>query len=119
MHDDPPSGRTAHDSHASHGSVGSYTLGFGLSAVLTVAAFALVMRPLLSPQATVAAIVALAVVQIVVQMYYFLHLDRGSERWNFISLYFTVLIVAILVGGSLWIMTHLAHNLMGTGGIVG
>lgn len=115
MHDDPPSGRTVHDSHASHGSVGSYTLGFALSALLTVAAFALVMRPMLSPQATLAAIVVLAVAQIVVQMYYFLHLDRSSERWNFISLYFTVLIVAILVGGSLWIMTHLSHNLMGMG----
>ncbi len=115
MHDDTPTARTAHDSQASHGSVGSYTLGFALSALLTVAAFALVMRPVLSRELTLAAIVILAVVQIVVQMYYFLHLDRRSERWNFISLYFTILIVAILVGGSLWIMSHLAHDVMGMG----
>lgn len=112
MNEDKAFPETQGDSHVSHGSVGSFLAGFGLSAALTAAAFALVMLPAMPRLPTMAAVVALAVAQIVVQMYYFLHLDRHSERWNFVSLYFTVLIVAILVGGSLWIMAHLAENVM-------
>ncbi len=112
MHDDAAQPRTRRDSHLGHGSFASFTTGFALSAALTLAAFGLVIYPLMSRAPTVAAVVGLAVAQIVVQMYYFLHLDRHSERWNFVALYFTLLIVVILIGGSVWIMTHLAHNVM-------
>ena len=56
---------------------------------------------------------ALAVVQILVHMVYFLHLDRSSEqRWNVIVLAFTALILLIVVAGSLWIMHNMNVNMM-------
>ncbi|WP_299256009.1 cytochrome o ubiquinol oxidase subunit IV [uncultured Kushneria sp.] len=96
-----------------HGSVKSYTTGLILSIILTVIPFGLVMTGALSAMTTLAAIMIMAVVQIVVQVVYFLHLNEGSgPRWNMISLWFTILIVGIVVVGSVWIMFHLNHNLM-------
>jgi cytochrome o ubiquinol oxidase operon protein cyoD len=98
---------------ASHGSLKSYATGFILSIILTVIPFALVMHPTLSAQTTLAVILVLGIVQILVHLVYFLHMNTSSEqRWNVVAFIFTVLIIAILVVGSLWIMFHLNHNMM-------
>lgn len=100
---------------ASHGSVRSYVLGFILSVVLTLVPFGLVMYPELGlSQGTVlAAILGMALLQILVQLGFFLHMNTHSdEGWNMIAFVFTALIIVILVVGSLWIMTHLNHNMM-------
>ena len=56
----------------------------------------------------------MALLQILVQLGYFLHMNtKSDEWWNMISFVFTVLIIAIVVIGSLWIMFHLNHNMMG------
>ncbi len=74
----------AHDDHgdgAAHGSLRSYLTGFGLSVVLTVIPFWLVMTGVFeSKQATALVIMALAAVQIVVHMIYFLHMSPKSEN---------------------------------------
>jgi len=36
----------------------------------------------------------------------------SSERWNVVALIFTMLIIAILVVGSIWIMWNLNLNMM-------
>ena len=96
-----------------HGTLKSTLTGFLLSVVLTAIPFALVMRPGFSHGAIVAAIFAMAVVQILVHLYYFLHLDAAPEqRWNLIAFVFTALIVVILVGGSVWIMINIANHMM-------
>ena len=100
------------DTHAAHGTYASYLTGFALSAVLTAIAFGVVMVPVLSRSATIVVVTAAGLVQICVQNFFFMHLNRRSERWNFISFFFTVLIIAIVVGGSLWIMYHLNRNMM-------
>ncbi|WP_355660676.1 cytochrome o ubiquinol oxidase subunit IV [Halomonas salifodinae] len=98
---------------ASHGSVRSYTWGLLLSLVLTLIPFGLVMTGALAGPATVVVIAATAGLQILVQLVCFMHLDRDSEGgWTLLSLAFTVLILAIVVVGSLWIMHHLHHNVM-------
>jgi cytochrome o ubiquinol oxidase operon protein cyoD len=99
--------------HEAHGSVTSYVIGFGLSIVLTLAAYVLVANQLLHGQALVAAIIGLALIQLFVQLFFFLHL--GSEtrpRWNLTSLLFAALVVVILVIGSLWIMYNLDYHAM-------
>jgi len=54
-----------------------------------------------------------AVVQIMVHLVCFLHMNTSSsERWNVVALAFTVLIIAILVVGSIWIMWNLNLNMM-------
>jgi len=66
-----------------------------------------------SSGATAAVILALAAVQIVVHMIYFLHMSPKSEGgWNLLALLFTVMLVVIALSGSLWVMYHLNHNMM-------
>lgn len=105
-----------HDDHADghdHGSYRSYLTGFILSAVLTAIPFALVMTGALPTGATIAVVIGFAVVQIVVQMVYFLHMNPRSEGgWNLLALAFTLIILVIVIAGSLWVMHHLEVNMM-------
>ncbi|MGJ4859121.1 cytochrome o ubiquinol oxidase subunit IV [Labrys sp. La1] len=104
-----------HDEHgSSHGSRKSYLIGFGLSVVLTFIPFWLVMTGALeSKVATSLIVISLAVIQIVVHMIYFLHMDAKSEGgWNLMALIFTIVLVVITLTGSLWVMYHLVNNMM-------
>lgn len=99
---------------ASHGSHKSYLIGFILSIILTVIPFGMVMQGSASESTLISVLVICAVVQIVVHLVYFLHLNTSSEQqWNLIAFVFAVMIIAILVVGSLWIMWYLNYNLMG------
>ena len=105
---------------ADHGSVKTYLTGFILSIILTVIPFGMVMAKMGSRVTLIRVIVALGLVQILVHLVYFLHMNRSSEsRWNVTALVFTAVIMAIVVGGSLWIMGHLDSNMMLTSGPVG
>jgi len=106
-------GTLAHQ--GSHGTRRAYLIGFGLSLLLTAIAFWLVMSGALpSKQATAAAIALLAIVQIVVHMVYFLHMNARVENgWSLLALIFTLILVVITLSGSLWVMYHLDSNMMG------
>ena len=101
------------EAHA-HGSLKSYLTGFGLSVVLTAIPFWLVMTGALdSKQATAIAIMAFAVVQVVVHMVYFLHMNAKAEGgWSLMAMIFTIIIVGIALSGSMWVMYHLNANMM-------
>ena len=87
--------------------------GAGLSLVLTALAFWMVMGGSASHAMVLGTVVGMAVVQIFVHLIYFLHMNTSSEeRWNLVALVFTVLIIAIVVVGSLWIMYNLNINMM-------
>lgn len=95
----------------------SYITGFLLSLVLTLVAFSLVWRhtqatdAIFSTATLMIIIAVLAVTQLIVQLIFFLHLSRESKpRWNLTVMSFAVLIVAILVFGSLWIMQNLNYQ---------
>ncbi|HEV7259564.1 MAG TPA: cytochrome o ubiquinol oxidase subunit IV [Bosea sp. (in: a-proteobacteria)] len=102
-----------HDDHA-HGSFKGYVIGFVLSVILTAIPFWLVMSGALgSDQLTGFAIMGFAVVQIVVHMIYFLHMNGRSEGgWSLLALVFTIILVVIALAGSLWVMYHLNTNMM-------
>lgn len=98
---------------ASRGSLKAYLTGFVLSLILTAMPFALVMRGTLSASAALAGICVAGLVQILVHLRYFLHLDSSSAaRWNVLALIFTFLIMILFVGGSLWIMWTLNYRMM-------
>ncbi|PEQ13838.1 cytochrome o ubiquinol oxidase subunit IV [Novosphingobium sp. PC22D] len=104
-----------HDDHGgNHGSLRDYLIGFGLSVVLTAIPFWLVMaRPLASPGVTAALILGFALVQMVVHMIYFLHMNGKAEGgWTLTALIFTIILVVIMMTGSLWVMYHLNTNMM-------
>ena len=105
----------AHDTHheGNHGSVKSYMVGFILSIILTAIPFGLVMFPSLPKNLTVLVVVAMAVIQVVVHLVYFLHMDRSKEQRSNVSTFlFTVLVIALLVGLSLWIMFSIHFEMM-------
>ena len=107
-----------HDHHdgADHGTMKSYMTGFVLSVILTAIPFWLIMGDVIADQ-TVATliIVAFAVVQVVVHMVYFLHMNTKSEGgWTFMSMIFTLIIVMIALIGSLWVMYNMNVNMMPT-----
>jgi cytochrome o ubiquinol oxidase operon protein cyoD len=90
-----------------------------LSIGFTVAAYMLVQEhigagksPLAQPY-VLAAIMALAVAQLAVQLIFFLHLgEEKRPRWRLISVVCAVTVVLIVVGGSIWIMANLNYNMM-------
>ena len=98
---------------ASRGNFKSYATGFILSIVLTVIAFALVMSGAVSGPALLFGIFGAAVVQILVHLHYFLHLDTSSSaRWNVVALICTLLIMVLFVGLTFWIMANLNYRMM-------
>ena len=104
-------------SESKSGSLLSYTIGYGLSLGLTGTAFWLAHKHVQSHHITpsdnfmLIALAALAVIQLAVQLVFFFHLDRESKpRWNSLVLGFAAMVVAILVGGSIWIMTNLGYH---------
>jgi cytochrome o ubiquinol oxidase operon protein cyoD len=89
----------------------AYSLGFILSLALTVAAFWLAGERVFEREFLIAALIALAVIQLLVQLICFLHLGREPRpRWNAIMFAFAVFTVVVLVGGTIWIMNHLTHT---------
>lgn len=88
-----------------------YLTGFTLALLLTLLAFGCVI---LGSQAEIprwqiiSGVSALALVQILVHLHYFLHLGFGAgQKLRVIALLFSLLIVVIMVGGTLWIMHDL------------
>ncbi|GAB3274661.1 cytochrome o ubiquinol oxidase subunit IV [Parahaliea aestuarii] len=107
-----------HDDHhaeeAPHSTFKGYMIGFVASVILTAIPFWMVMGDVLdSRNATVLIILAFAVVQIVVHMVYFLHMDfQAQGGWTMLSLIFTLVLVFITLFGSLWVMYHMNVNMM-------
>ncbi|WP_171255384.1 MULTISPECIES: cytochrome o ubiquinol oxidase subunit IV [Acinetobacter Taxon 24C] len=98
---------------AAHGNTKQYTIGFILSVLLTVIPFGMVMAGGFGRGVVIATIAITAVAQILVQLIYFLHMNSSSEqRWNVIAFIYTILTVAILLVGSVWIMNYLHYNMM-------
>jgi cytochrome o ubiquinol oxidase operon protein cyoD len=105
---------SGHDARPSHGTLRGYLTGFVLAAILTAIPFWLVMaRPIADPTVTALLLMALAVIQIIVHMVYFLHMNTRSEGgWTFLALIFTLVLVAIALTGTLWVMHNLNANMM-------
>lgn len=112
----PGSHDHAHDHAAEgpHATFRGYMTGFVLSVILTAIPFWLVMTGALGgKQATAFIIMGFAMVQIVVHMIYFLHMDARAEGgWSLMALIFTLVLVVIALTGSLWVMYHLNSNMM-------
>ena len=90
-----------------------YLIGIVLALILTVIPFGLVAAGALPRQTTLVAIAVLAIVQILVHLRFFLHIDfKSTPRENLMALAFAVVLIGIMVGGSLWIMFDLYHRMM-------
>lgn len=90
----------------------SYVIGFLLSLVLTAIPSYLVINRSFSNSVLLAAILGIAVLQMIVQIFFFLHLGRGPKPfYNVIFFISTVVVILIVVGGSIFIMNNLHYNM--------
>jgi cytochrome o ubiquinol oxidase operon protein cyoD len=91
----------------------SYLVGLSLAILLTCVSFFIAGTSLVWAPSIPIAIFVLAVAQMGVHLVFFLHITTGEDNVNNImALAFGILIVILLVAGSLWIMSHLNHNMM-------
>lgn len=91
----------------------NYLIGYILSVLLTLLAYNVVVGHMLAGLVLLLVIAALAVLQLGVQLVYFLHLpDELKPRYKLLSFGFMATILLIIVVGSLWIMHHLNYNMM-------
>lgn len=96
-----------------HGTLKGYVIGFIGALILTAASFSLVVFKLLAGKALLYTLVALALVQALLQLLCFLHLKLGvKDHWDTVVFYFMVLILLIVALGSLWIMNDLDERMM-------
>jgi len=113
----------AHDAHSHdghhgddgpHSTFSGYMIGFALSVVLTAIPFWLVMAKVIADRNTAVLVLGgFAVIQILVHMVFFLHMNGKAEGgWTLLSTIFTVVFVAIAISGTLWVMFHMNANMM-------
>jgi len=97
------------------GNLTSYITGFVLSVVLTLGSYFLVTSIGVnwSHQVLIGVVLTLALIQLFVQLVFFLHLLHESKpRWNLMFLIAFFSTVFLVVVASIWIMQHLNHNMM-------
>lgn len=100
------------------GTLRTYTIGFVLSLLLTLAAPGFIwlhgyLHHVFPSHAMLGVLfIVLALVQLFVQLVFFLHVGKeASPKWNLLALCFAGIVVVIVVGGTLWIMHDLDHNM--------
>lgn len=100
-------------SYSARDEILGYLLGLALASGLTVASFVLVHTNLIWGPGIAVALAVLAVAQIGVHLVFFLHITTAPDNTNnVLALAFGVLIVALIIGGSLWIMNNLNTRMM-------
>ena len=91
-----------------------YLIGFVLALILTVVPFALIAWGALSFGTALSVIGVLAILQGVVQLSFFLHIDLSTQKREDLHLIlFTVLLLSIMAAGTIWIMANLATRMIG------
>ncbi|GGA02495.1 cytochrome o ubiquinol oxidase subunit IV [Dyella caseinilytica] len=101
------------ETQESHGTWRGYVIGYGLAIILTLAAFAIAPSKNMAPFSIEAALVVLAIAQMIVHLIFFLHINTAPEqKTNVLAFAATILIITIVMVGSLWIMSHLASNMV-------
>jgi cytochrome o ubiquinol oxidase operon protein cyoD len=89
-----------------------YVVGLGLATLLTVVSFLIANTDLVWEPSIPVAIIVLAIAQMGVHLVFFLHITTGPDNTNnVLALAFGLFIVFLIVGGSVWIMSHLNANM--------
>jgi cytochrome o ubiquinol oxidase operon protein cyoD len=92
--------------HAEHGSIKAYVTGFVLSIILTIIPLVLVLNHMLGKTALMVSILLAAVLQFVIQLFFFMHIRDGEgPRYNVAALILGIVFVVTIVVGAIWIMS--------------
>lgn len=94
------------------GKMKSYVAGFILSIILTLIPYYLVENQSVKGTTLLITILSFAMLQMIVQVTFFLHLGRGPKpNWNLFFFIATIGVVLIVVGGSVLIIKNLHYNM--------
>lgn len=89
----------------------SYIVGFILSVAATLIAYFFVVNHLWPKETMTYIVLGIAVLQLIIQIVFFLHIGRGSHL-KLVTFIFGILFVLMVVVGSVWIMDNLNYNMM-------
>jgi len=99
--------------------IAGYLIGLGLATLLTIVSFFIASTTLVWGPSIPVALAVLAMAQMGVHLVFFLHITTGPDSLNNVmALAFGVLIVFLVIVGSLWIMSHMNHNMMPPGQVM-
>ena len=91
----------------------SLIVGYGVALLLTLAAFGLVALHLLTGLEAFYTVLGLGLVQLLVHLHFFLHIDlKRSARADLQLILFSTLIIALMVGGTLVVLFNLHGRMM-------
>lgn len=90
----------------------SYLWGVGLALLLTLVPFTLVHWVAIPRLPLLIVIGAFALVQMLVHFRFFLHISFKQKREDLQLILFSTLLLAIMIGGTLWIMASLAARMV-------
>jgi len=97
------------------GLLASYVIGFVFSISLTLVAYFGITRDWFAGGSPVFALLTLAILQFVVQLFFFLHVGRETRpRWKLLMLFLAIIFVMIVVLGSIWVMYNLDYHMTPT-----
>ncbi len=101
------------DEHGGKQGLLVYVVGLGLAILLTCVSFFISGTTWVWTPSIPVALGVLAIAQMGVHLVFFLHITSGPDNTNnILALAFGVLIVFLVIGGSLFIMDHMNHNMM-------
>ena len=109
---------TSHASEPDYGmhdkKLSVYIVGILLCVILTLLPFGVVMNGHLPYGEILGVILVSALLQFFVQVFCFLRLNYSTEqaKMNTMSFLFSLVILGVVVGGSLWIMWTLNYRMM-------
>lgn len=93
-----------------NGSAKSYVIGFILSLIFTAIPYYMVVNKTVTGTALLITILSFGVLQMLVQIFFFLHLGRGPKPlYNVVFFVSTVGVILVVVGGSIMIMNNLHY----------
>jgi cytochrome o ubiquinol oxidase operon protein cyoD len=100
------------DPHDSHGAR-SFLIGLAYALALTMASFWAATTPLVYAPALPVLLAVLAIAQMGVHLSFFLHISSAPDQANnFLALAFGLFVSALVIMGSLIIMSNLNHNMI-------
>jgi cytochrome o ubiquinol oxidase operon protein cyoD len=100
-------------SDSEHGTTRSYIIGFILSLIFTIIPYYLVVNKVFTGTTLLAIILGIAVVQMFIQIFFFLHLGRGPKPfYNVVFFFATAGLIVFVVSASLFIMNNLHYNML-------
>jgi cytochrome o ubiquinol oxidase subunit IV len=98
-----------------HGTIQSYVIGFALSLIFTLVPYFLAVNQIITGLALFSTIITFALLQMVIQVVFFLHLGRERKpRWQAGFLVATAGAIFVVTVATSWILYHLHTNMTPT-----